>query len=140
MFDRIFSSKVTSSAPAKLILIVEDDEEIGYLLVQVIHQETAHKAIHHINARNALNAITRLTPHLFILDYSLPDINGLELHDWLQSFDHLKYSKTILMSARNPPLQEINKRGILFLQKPFAVTALLETIKDVLDSSETRHD
>ena len=136
MFDHLFASKATGQAPAKLIFIVEDDEEIGYLLVQVIHQETAHKAIHHINARNALNAITRLAPHLFILDYSLPDINGLELHDWLQSFDHLKYSKTILMSARNPPLEEISKRGILFIRKPFAVTKLLETIQNVLDRSD----
>lgn len=134
MFNRVFTSKAFDQAntPAKLILIVEDDEQIGYLLVQVIHQETAHKAIHHINARNALDAITRRTPHLFILDYSLPDINGLELHDWLQSFPHLKYSKTILMSARNPPLEEIRKRGILFIRKPFAVTELLDSIENLL--------
>ena len=138
MFDYRFAPKAKSQAPAKLILIVEDNEEIGYLLIQVIHQETAHRAIHHINARNALNAITRLTPHLFILDYSLPDINGLELHDWLQTFDHLKFSKTILMSARNPPLQEISKRGILFLRKPFAVTALLDAIEKALESPQTR--
>ncbi|HLX55484.1 MAG TPA: response regulator [Ktedonobacteraceae bacterium] len=132
MLDRSSASKPTANIPGKLILVVEDDEEIGHLLAQIIHQETTYQVIHHINARNALNAITRRTPHLFILDYSLPDMNGIELHDWLQSFPHLKHSPTILMSAWNPPLQEISKRGIFFINKPFAVTELLTTIENLL--------
>lgn len=129
MFDPTFQPKATTNTSSKLIFIVEDDEEIGNLLIQIIEQETIHKVIHHVNARNALNALTRIVPHLLLLDYSLPDMNGLELYDWLQSFEHLKYVSTILMSARNPPLEEIQKRGILFLRKPFAVTELLATIK-----------
>ena len=119
-------------APEKLILIVEDDEDIGYLLVQIIHQQTPHRAIHHINAGEAIRAITTLTPHLFILDYSLPDMNGLELHDWLRSIDRLKHIRTILLSARNPPLDEIQKRGIFLIRKPFAVTKLLAHIDNLL--------
>ncbi len=119
-------------APDKLILIVEDDVDIGYLLVQIIHQQTPHRAIHHINAGDAIKAVTTLTPHLFILDYSLPDMNGLELHDWLRSIDRLKHIRTILLSARNPPLDEIQKRGILLIRKPFAVTKLLTHIDNLL--------
>lgn len=121
-------------APEKLILIVEDDEDIGYLLVQIIHQQTPHRAIHHINAGEAIRAITTLTPHLFILDYSLPDMTGLELHDWLRSIDRLKHIRTILLSARNPPLDEIQKRGIFLIRKPFAVTKLLAHIDNFLAS------
>jgi len=135
MFNRTFPSKATSLHPSKLILIVEDDEDIGSLLVRIIQQETPHKAIHHINARDALNAVMQLTPHLFILDYSLPEMNGLELYDWLQSVEHLKYSSSILISARNPPKEEIHKRGILFLRKPFAVTELLDVIDNLFNSS-----
>ena len=127
-----FAPRATNHNSAKLILIVEDDEDIGYLLVQIIHQQTNHLAIHHVNASNALNAINKLTPHLFILDYSLPDMNGLELHDWLRSIERLKYVQTILMSARNPPVEEIRKRGILLIRKPFAVTKLLENIETLL--------
>jgi DNA-binding response OmpR family regulator len=121
-------------APAKLILIVEDDADIGYLLVQIIHQQTPHRAVHHITAGDALKAITTQTPHLFILDYSLPDMNGLELHDWLRSIDRLKHIRTILLSARNPPLDEIQKRGIFLIRKPFAVTKLLAHIDNLLVS------
>ena len=118
--------------PAKLILIVEDDADIGYLLVQIIHQQTPHRAVHHITAGDALKAITTQTPHLFILDNSLPDMNGLELHDWLRSIDRLKHIRTILLSARNPPLDEIQKRGIFLIRKPFAVTKLLAHIDNLL--------
>lgn len=129
MFDQTFQLNVNTNSSSKLICIVEDDEEIGNLLLQIIEQETIHKAIHYINARNALNSLARTIPHLLLIDYSLPDMNGLELYDWLQSFEHLKHISTILMSARNPPLEEIHRRSIIFLRKPFAVTELLAIIK-----------
>src|SRR5579859_4101394 len=122
-------------APHKLILIVEDDADIGYLLVQIIHQQTSHRAIHHLNAGEAIKSINTLTPHLFILDYSLPDMTGLELHDWFRAIDRLKHIPAILLSARNPPVDEIQKRGILLMRKPFAVTKLLTHIENFLVDS-----
>ena len=136
MFNQTFQHKVNTNSPSKLIFIVEDDEEIGALLLQIIEQETNHKAIHHVNARNALNAMMRTMPHLLLLDYSLPDMNGLELYDWLQSFEHVKNTPAILMSARNPPLDEIQRRGIIYLRKPFAVTELLSIIKKLFSNME----
>lgn len=119
-------------APHKLILIVEDDADIGQLLVQIIHQQTSHRALHHLTAGEAIKAIMTLTPHLFILDYSLPDMTGLELHDWFRAIDRLKHVPAILLSARNPPLDEIQKRGIILIRKPFAVTKLLSHIENYL--------
>ena len=136
MFNQTFQLQANTNSPSKLIFIVEDDEEIGNLLLQIIEQETIHKATHHINARNALKAATQVMPHLLLLDYSLPDMNGLELYDWLQSYEHLKNIPTILMSARNPPLEEIQRRGILYLRKPFAVTELLAIIKTLFTSKD----
>ena len=136
MFDQTFQLKANTNSPSKLIFIVEDDVEIGNLLLQIIEQETIHKAIHHVDARNALQAATQVMPHLLLLDYSLPDMNGLELYDWLQSFEHLKNIPTILMSARNPPIEEIQRRGILYLRKPFAVTELLAIIKKLFASKD----
>ena len=107
MFDQTFQLKATTNSPSKLIFIVEDDEEIGNLLLQIIEQETIHKVIHHVNARNALNALTRIVPHLLLLDYSLPDMNGLELYDCLQSFAHLKYISTIFVAFTNAPVVQV---------------------------------
>lgn len=122
----------TDATTIKLIFVVDDDEDIGYFLIQVIHQETAHHAIHHDSAQKALEEIKRHTPHLFILDYNLPDMTGLELHDQLQNFEHLKGSQTIIISADHPPVSEIRKRNIVFLRKPLEVPRLLKTIENAL--------
>lgn len=132
MSDRATTPSATNDATIKLIFVVEDDEDIGYFLIEVIHQETAHHAIHHDTAQKALEEIKRQTPHLFILDYNLPDMTGLQLHDQLQTFEHLKHSQTILISADVPPLPEIRKRSIVFLPKPLEVPTLLKTIENAL--------
>jgi FixJ family two-component response regulator len=69
---RPFSPSATDTT-IKVIFVVEDDEDIGYFIVQIIHQETAHHAIHHNTAQKALAEIERQAPHLFILDYNLPE-------------------------------------------------------------------
>ena len=132
MSDHAPAPTMTDCVAIKLILVVEDDEDIGSFLIQAIHQETAHQAIHHTTAYRALEAVKNITPHLFILDYNLPDMNGLELYDQLQTFEHLKNSLTILISAYSPLLVEIRKRRILFLRKPFDLTRLLTIIEKAL--------
>lgn len=131
--DHASTPSATDITNIKLIFVVDDDENIGYFLIQVIHQETAHHAIHHNTAQKALEDVMRHTPHLFILDYNLPDMTGLELHDQLQTFEHLKHSQTILISADDPPLPEVRKRNIVFLPKPLEVPQLLKTIENALE-------
>lgn len=132
MSERASLPLATDTDIVKLIFVVEDDKDIGYFIIQVIHQETPHHAIHHDSAQKALEKIKTHAPHLFILDYNLPDMTGLELHDQLQTFEHLKHSRTILISADNPPQAEIRKRNIVFLRKPLEVQRLLAIIQDAL--------
>lgn len=132
MSEQMTTSKTRDEAPIKLIMIVEDDEQIGTFIVQLIYQETRHFAIHHSNPAQALDWATQHMPHLFILDYGLPGMNGLELHDRLQAFDHLKHSKSILISAISPPAAELKKRDMIFLAKPFNVLKLIELIEQLV--------
>lgn len=130
--EHTFLPLATDASVVKLILVVEDDSDIGYFIIQVIHQETSHHAIYHNTAQKALEEIKTHAPHLFILDYNLPDMTGLELHDQLRTFEHLKHTQTILISADDPPLAEIRKRNITFLHKPLEVRRLLTTIQNAL--------
>lgn len=118
----------TEQTTTKLIFVVDDDKEIGLLVIRVIEQETSHHVHHHLNGKQALQAITVHTPHLFILDYGLPDMTGLELHDQLHNFEHLKDTPTLLMSAQTPPMQEVRQRQITFLPKPFNLTDFLHAV------------
>lgn len=121
-----------AQTPIKLIFVVDDDKEIGMLIVQVIEHETLHHVHHHLTGTHALQAIAIHTPHLFILDYGLPDMNGLELHDQLHAFDHLKDTPTLLISAQRPPMREVRQRQITFLPKPFELTNFLQAVGTLL--------
>lgn len=125
-------SEATTQLVEKVIVVVDDDESIGQLIAQLIHQETSHKAWHHTTGSQALQAITSQTPHLFILDYNLPDMNGLELHDRLHALERLSHIPTLLISATKPPIREVRKRAITFLAKPFDLTELLHTVTKLL--------
>src|SRR5690242_6713271 len=118
----------TRQRTIKLIFMVEDEQDIAQIIIQAIEQETPH----HITGRDALQAIHIHTPHLFILNYNLPDMNGLHLHDQLHNFEHLKDTPTLLLSAQSPPWEEVRRRQIIFLAKPFDLGEVLDTINMLL--------
>jgi DNA-binding NtrC family response regulator len=121
----------------KTILIVEDDESTGEVLTQVIALETPYHVLLATRGERALEIVRQNKPHLFILDYLLPDMNGIALYDRLHAFDGLEAVPAILVSANNiERLQEdIHPRGLLSLAKPFDLDILLETIERALEPS-----
>jgi DNA-binding response OmpR family regulator len=126
------SPEAATQIPDKVIFVVDDDEQIGLLLTQLIHQETPHHAWHHTTASQTLQAISTQTPHLLILDYDLPYMNGLELHDRLHALERLRTVPTLLISAIKPPMEEVRKRAITFLAKPLDLLELLGAIRRLL--------
>jgi DNA-binding response OmpR family regulator len=115
----------------KTILLVEDDEYIGDVLVQAITQETPYLALLVTDGFEALNAVKGIKPNLFILDYHLPRMNGIELYDKLQTVKTLEHVPTIMMSARLPQ-QELHKRQIIGMNKPLDLEEFLQTIEELL--------
>jgi cyclic di-GMP phosphodiesterase len=116
----------------KVIVLVDDDEEIGTLISELIHEHAKHEVRHHVTGHQALQAMSTSPSHLFILDYNLPDMSGLELHDQLHTMEHLRNVPTLLISSVKPPLRELQKRAITFLAKPFDLMELLKTITKLL--------
>ena len=115
----------------KTVLVVEDDIGIGNFLVQAISQETPHHALLVTDAFQALKTVASLKPSLFILDYQLPRMNGIELYDKLHTIDELDNVPAILISARLPK-HEIDKRHIIGMSKPLELDEFLHTIEELL--------
>lgn len=115
----------------KTILLVEDDAAIAELLVQMVAQETPHRVFAVPDGPQALDLVRDIKPNLLILDYWLPTIHGIELHDRLCATEWLERIPTIMLSV-NAPLHEIKKRQITYMKKPFDVNVLLETIHTLL--------
>jgi DNA-binding response OmpR family regulator len=117
--------------PAKTILVVEDDELIGTFLAEAISQETPYHPLLVSEGLEALRATNDIKPSLFLLDYRLPKMNGLELYDHLHAKEGLETVPAILISA-NLPLRELTKRDILGIKKPFDLDQLLAAIEKTI--------
>jgi len=118
-------------ANTQLILLVEDETDIVEFLVLAISQATPHrvKAVH--GGVEALDIAKEIKPHLLILDYMLPGMNGLELYDRLRSMEEGADTPAIMISA-NLPTKELQKRKIIGIPKPFGLDELLNTIEMLL--------
>ena len=115
----------------KTILVVEDDDSIGSLLVEALSQETPYKALLVTDGFQALKTVHHIKPCLFITDYRLRRMDGIELYDRLRSTDDLADTPAIIMSAYLPE-EEIKKRRLVSLNKPFELDELLDTIEKLL--------
>ena len=130
-FSPLDTSAEEQAPAVKSILIVEDDVDIGNLLTQAIELETSYEAILAIDAFEALKIVATIHPDLFVLDYHLPRMNGLELYDSLHTAEALKGTAALFMSA-DIPEKELEKRHISFLRKPFDIDDFVQTVKGFL--------
>lgn len=119
------------SFPVKTILVVEDDDALGAFFMEAIIQETPHHAVRVTDGYHALKVVNDLTPHLLLLDYILPQMNGIELYDHLCTKKEFKNIPAIMVSA-HCPWQEARDRNMICIQKPVDLGAFLKTIEKLL--------
>ena len=114
----------------KMIFIVEDDEAVGALLVQAIELETSYQAVLASDGFQALKMLRTVKPDVLLLDYGLPDMNGLELYDTIHAFKALERLPALIISAEAARIQnEVKARQLPQLKKPFELTNLFEAIE-----------
>ncbi|GCE31957.1 hypothetical protein KDA_74410 [Dictyobacter alpinus] len=113
------------------VLIVEDNTILGMLLQEAL-QECIHCQVHLvITAEMAIAALKTLTPALFIVDYLLPQMNGLQLADHLQSSTGTEHLPIIMLSTTLP--EEVSLRHqIKYMRKPFDLEAFLQLVVELL--------
>ena len=94
------------ATPAEIIqtvLLVEDDEDVGAFIAQVLKEERPYVVLHMTDGAHALEAVGSIKPNLFILDYRLPGFDGLELYDRLHAISGLEMVPALIMSAHSSP-------------------------------------
>ncbi len=99
--------------------------------MEVLLEETCYNAYLVTNAHEALSFVKETTPDLFLLDYQLPSMTGLQLFDQLNEMGKLQGIPAIMMSA-NLPWSELDKRNIFGLEKPFDLDNFVEQVKKML--------
>jgi DNA-binding response OmpR family regulator len=125
-----------AQATTKTTLLVEDDSSISSFLEEAIEQETPYRAIVASDSNAALKLVRHFTPCLFILDYGLPDMNGIELYDRLHLNHALAPIPAILITAnRQLSQQQLQQRQLITFRKPFDLDPFLATIETLLTSA-----
>lgn len=129
-----FQQKATVSKEIgmPIILVVEDEETINDFIVRLLEQETPYIPLSAANATQALELADVFKPDLFLLDYYLPGINGLELFDRLHTMRGLETVPALMFSANALPQKPLRERHITFLMKPFDLDDLLQIVEKLL--------
>ncbi len=117
------------------ILIVEDDAAIGEFLQQMIESETPYTSAVVSDGPHALEAAQQIHPCLFLLDYRLPGMNGVEIYDRLQTMEETRGVPAIMMSA-TLPTADLQKRGIYQLRKPMDIGNVVRMITHAVATFE----
>ena len=123
---------------AKRILVVDDESEIVDLLVDLL----SSRGFEVNAASNATGAIDLVRKHIFdaaILDFNLPDMNGVMLHRQLRQMDkelaeHTLFTSGFAQSSQN--LGYYASCGVGFLSKPFEANELLESLHSMWQKPE----
>ena len=119
---------------ARRVVIVEDDPSNAKMLALTLQLETSYEV--RLFSRGAdllahIDEIKSNPPILFIFDYMLLAMNGIDLYDRVCSFEECATVPAVLLTAASPFVlaEAIAGRPITVIEKPFDIDALLEIIQ-----------
>ena len=125
-------SAIAEATEQKTILLIEDNYIFSIIITKTITDYTPYRVIHLAEGSQMMRVIGENKPHLLLLDYDLPGMNGIELYDLVQSTQGQEHIPAIMVSA-NPPLDEMAKRHLPGLRKPFGTLELINAIEEALN-------
>jgi excisionase family DNA binding protein len=120
------------------LLIVDDDPQIVDLLEEMLKRDTRFEIESASTGYDAGLLTERFRPHLIILDYMLPDLNGDVVCERIRENPDLKETKILFVSGvieRDRIDRLLRAGGNGFLKKPFTVGSLLDEISRLLELS-----
>jgi CheY-like chemotaxis protein len=118
-----------------MILIVEDDLILGDVMCELLEEALGVRVCHALNGMQAMALVENFTPELFVFDNQLPDMHGLQLYDYFHMLMGLERIPALIVSA-NPPWQEIERRQLACLQKPFDLDELISLVQRLLPRAQ----
>jgi len=122
-----------TSAPARMpiarkLLIIDDEQSISDGIAAALEQDGIEvEAI--ASGLHAADAIARFRPDIVLLDFGLPDMDGSEVYALIRAVsEELPVIFATGHGDRRTLHDNLNDPHSRFLQKPFDVAALLETM------------
>src|SRR5216684_3120618 len=136
MLQEIGHFPCRGASPPKLILLVEDDPANAQFFLHILTQEASLRVFWATNGRAAWHFTEHVKPQLLLLEYSLPDMNGIILYDRLHGRKELEAVPALIVGASLKEGEDaIKQRGLLAVEKPFDLDEFLSAIESLFASS-----
>jgi excisionase family DNA binding protein len=123
-------------SPERRVLVVDDDPQIIDLFVDVLGRDDRFKIKTAATGYDAGLLTEQFRPHLILLDYMLPDINGNQVCQRLKANPELKETKVIIVSGvvNQDEIDALKASGADdFVKKPFNIQRLVERMVELLE-------
>ncbi len=117
------------------VLVVDDDEQIIELFLDVLSRDDRFEVKSARTGYDAGMMTEQFRPHLVLLDYMLPDINGNLVCDRIRSNPELAGPKIIVISGvvNQDEIDTLLRSGADdFVKKPFNIEKLIERMSEML--------
>lgn len=117
------------------VLVVDDDEQIIELFLDVLSRDDRFEVKSARTGYDAGMMTEQFRPHLVLLDYMLPDINGNLVCDRIRSNPELAGTKIIVISGvvNQGEIDTLLRSGADdFVKKPFNIEKLIERMSEML--------
>ena len=120
----------------KRILVVDDDDQIVDLFVDVLGRDDRFEVKTAQTGYDAGLLTEQFKPHLILLDYMLPDINGNLVCDRIRANPDFLRTKIIIVSGvvKREEIDELLQSGADdFVKKPFNISELVDRMATLLN-------
>jgi two-component system CheB/CheR fusion protein len=127
------SADPDTEIPSRRILLVEDDETVGYAMVQVL-RVLGHEVRMVARGGQAAQAVQEFNPQLVLLDIGLPDMGGYEVARQLRQKHGSEAFRLVALTgyAQELDWQQAEAAGFdRYLLKPANIKDLQAVIKDL---------
>ena len=116
------------------VLVVEDDKGTGEMVKDIFSSETSYLTLLVTTGFEALQMVKHIKPTLFLLDYHLATMTGIELYDILHATKGLEHIPTIILTAEisEKSIHHMKERQLVTIHKPFDVDEFLQVIENAL--------
>jgi DNA-binding response OmpR family regulator len=134
------AASAVGTGSGKLILVVDDDEEIRKLLNRLLVQK-GYRVLEADRGLLALRLVKEHVPALIILDAMLPELHGFDIARRIKGSEKYGRIPIIMVSAvyRGWRIAEDLKQNYgveEYFEKPFRIGAILEAVARLLPASD----
>lgn len=122
------------SGELRRVMLVDDDELISEFAVMIL-ESTGLEILYCDSGRKALDRVNEFRPQLVLLDFIMPEMNGLDTLRELRALPEVNSTPIVFLTGKadregsDAAMMEAGAAGII--RKPFAPDMLLSDIETI---------